>query len=182
MSSDKNTECSETETVSIENFKLVFSVFKDEFEREQDRSERLNNRIGILLATYVATLTVALQLFDLETLLDVQVDHLKSLIVGLIPIILILCSMVLIILSCKGLLDIITPKRYISINHMHVKDFITSDIAKIYEELFKTYIEAINNNTAITDTRMKDFCKYIRHIVYSIALLFMGYISIVFTR
>ena len=163
-----------------ENIELVLAIFKEEFARERSRSDKLNTRVGTLLAVGVAILTITIPIFDIRYLLDFKIDDTRDLIIGAMPILIYVASKVFTIYSCKLLFDILEPREYKSIDYNHICSFLASDKESLYTELLKAYKIALDNNVRITDDRMCKCIKAIRFILYAIALAFIGYITTVF--
>ena len=161
---------------------VLLEIAKDEYKREKERSDSLDNKAGIYIAAIVAILTVYIQILPFGELLDAfkKSDKFQACLLTAALTVLII-GLVMIATAFFRLTKAITLKDYkrVCLDNLTDKTLLTSPEDQTSEAMVRHFYEIVSHNTRTNDDKVKDLSKGLNKSIIGFMILSIGTVAMV---
>lgn len=183
-SKDKKGNITRTENITkiaFEGARVALPVFIDEYSKECDRKNVIENKINTLLTIGIAILTVFIPIVpfgNIKTYLSS--DNNGIIIAATIACILILVSILMMAIAFGILMSAISIRTYskVDIEELDLEDILKQDANSVEKGLCDHYKTIILENSKLNDCKAKKYQFYLPITIVSFLLLALGTILI----
>lgn len=160
----------------------MLEISKNEYERERERSNMLDNKASFFLSASIAVLTIFIPIIPFSKMLNFFISATKVYFsIAIIALCLLLAALILFIISVSNLYSAYNIRQYKNINYENLNDEGILQTKKNQTErgLIKHYNSILIYNATINNEKAKKIQIGLKYSVLSFLLIFVSTITLI---
>mgnify|MGYP003293965947 CR=1 FL=1 len=171
----------ECETIKYPSASLMLDISRNEYERERERSNMLDNKASLFISAALAILTIIIPIIPFsEFILFYKSETKIRIVVITIVLGLLFTSTILFVIAIYNLCKVITVKKYKNVNFENLNDdtILQSNENQTKRALVEHYNTILNYNLSINNEKAEQIKIGFKYGILSFAFLFISTISL----
>ena len=171
----------ENEIINYPSATLMLDISRNEYERERDRCNMLDNKASIFISAALAILTIIIPIIPFSALIEFYKSTTKVKVVFMTVILgLLITSTILFVIAIYNLFKVITIRKYKNVDFKNLNDdtILHGNVNQTERALIKHYNTILNYNFNINNEKAEQIKIGFKYSILSFAFLFVSTISL----
>lgn len=169
------------ETIKYQSASIMLDIAKDEYTKERERANSIDNKLGIFISAIFAIIAIYIPIIPFHGLKTIyQANDKCRIILATIFICILITAAINLFIALAYLISAITLKPFNRVNYTNLEDEynLCCSFDIVEKSLIEHYTDILDKNTMINDKKAKKFTRGLIFVVLFFSLLMIASIGL----